>query len=55
MLTIHESSNPYFNSARITEDGNIIIEWSVDQLFVDPDTNEQQVVTECFEERLKNG
>ena len=48
MLTIHETSNPYFHSAR-TEEDVIVIEWAVDQLWVDPDTNEQQILTEYYE------
>ncbi len=46
---IYESSNPYFVSAEVNEESTIIT-WGVDQLYVDPDTNEQEIFTEYFNE-----
>ena len=53
MLTPHVSSHPYFVSAH-TEDDDIVIEWAVDQLWIDPDTNEQKVLADIYHERVKN-
>ena len=48
--TIHETSNPYFDGAVTSEDGTLVIRMAVDQLWIDPDTNEQQILKEYYEE-----
>lgn len=46
---IHETSNPYFMAATTNpETGEMEILMGVDQLGVDPETNEQQVIQESY-------
>lgn len=44
---IYETSNPYLSNISI-DDNNLIIEMGVDQLWIDPDTNEQKVIEEYW-------
>ena len=55
MLNLYHTNNPYLSSARVdNETGEVIIEYAADQLWVDPDTNEQQVLTGYWDERIKD-
>lgn len=47
---LHQVSNPYFSNVRVLENGEIIVEQAVDQLWVNPDTNEEEIITEYFQE-----
>lgn len=48
---MYETSNPYFIGAEVNEEATVIT-WGVDQLYIDPDSNEQEVFTEYYNERM---
>ena len=48
MYELHEVSNPYIDSVNV-ENGFTIITMGVDQMWVDPDTNETRVITEYYD------
>jgi hypothetical protein len=52
---MHQTSNPYPHSGRVDPDTDeVVVEWAVDQLWINPDTNEQKILTEYWDERVKD-
>ena len=53
MWQIHTTSNPYQKVVLIVED-KIYIKWAIDQLWVNPETNEQKIEVDSWEEEYAN-
>ena len=53
MMEIYTQSYPVLTQAEICNE-NLIIEYEVDELWVDPDTNEYKVLSKKYEEVFPN-
>jgi len=54
MFDLYQTSNPYEYDYYTKDNGDFVIVMGVDQLYVDPDINEQKVITEYYERELND-